>query len=142
MKRTKNEVLNSFVYYIVKDAKELLNQEQRKIVKPYIWKYKVSMPMVKVKAVLEKVVINSFDGVTDVLDFCSDKLDNTKYNISDWLHKDPYLIRNLQNEFENKLYEAEDDNGKERWEKFKEENEMKIKTRKNPEIKSPYKKMK
>lgn len=140
MKRTKNEVLNSFVYYIAKDAKELLNKEQREIVKPYIWKYKVSMPMVKVKAVLEKVVINSFDGVTDVLDFCSDKLDNAKYKISDWLHKDPHLIRNLQNEFEDKLYEAEDDNGKERWEKFKEENGMKIKTRKSPEIKCPYKK--
>ncbi|MDF0056526.1 hypothetical protein O0I52_11830, partial [Staphylococcus pseudintermedius] len=99
----------------------LLNKEQRKVVKPYVWRYKLVTPLAKIKIGLIPINELVFDGLSSLLENLNDLVRNIEYRIFKFLSTDPLFVRNTRKKFENKLIELEDDTGLERLARFTEE---------------------
>ncbi|EKI4464036.1 hypothetical protein PCV68_001014 [Staphylococcus pseudintermedius] len=124
-KRNKRQLMDSFIYYVIHDKEYLLNKEQRKVVKPYVWRYKLVTPLAKIKIGLIPINEFIFDGLSFLLEKADDLVRDIRYRIFNFLSKDPLFVRNARKKFEYKLIELEDDTGLERLAKFKEEKKEK-----------------
>lgn len=135
MKRTKQEIVNSFGYYAAKGAKNLLNNEQQKIVRPYMWRYKIAVPLVLVQVIFVNIVEKTTDFISNVLDKLDDITMEIQYKVDSSFSKDPRIIRGLHEKFIDELVDHEDDEGKERFDEYKSIDPKRMKVRKNKKIK-------
>lgn len=120
-KRNKRQLMDSFINYAIHNKEYLLNKEQRKVVKPYVWRYKLVTPLAKIKIGLIPINELVFDGLSSLLENLNDLVRNIEYRIFKFLSTDPLFVRNTRKKFENKLIELEDDTGLERLARFTEE---------------------
>lgn len=135
MKRTKQEIENSFAYYAAKGAKNLLNDEQKKIVRPYMWRYKIAVPLVLVQVGIVNIVEKTTDFISNLLDKLDDITMEIQYKVDSSLSRDPRIIRDLHDKFIDELIEYEDDEGKERFDDYKSIKPKGMKVKKNRKIK-------
>lgn len=135
MKRTKQEIELSFGYYAAKGAKNLLNDEQKKIVRPYMWRYKIAVPLVLVQVGFVNIVEKTTDFISNLLDKLDDITMEIQYKVDSSFSRDPRIIRYFHEKFIDKLVEYEDDEGKERFDDYKSVDPKRIKVRKNRKIK-------
>lgn len=113
MKRTKDEIINATIKYVSKNEHHLLNDKQKNIIKPYMWRYKLAIPFVHIRIFAIKTSTVLSNLIVKTLNKLEEITENNQFKLETLLEKDPLIIRELHNKFIDDLVKNENDDGSE-----------------------------
>lgn len=118
MKRERRELSISIAKYMIFGTDYLLNDKQKEVVAPYIFKFKVGYKVILIKLLLAKV-IKFFDSkLVNFMDLINDYYSSFYNRIFDYLNSNPKFVKRIFNGFIEDVEKYEDLDGSSKYERL------------------------